>query len=72
MVNNTDNTGTVIVEIVVPLKNLSNFRMALEMLLINCEINLILTWLVNDITCKANRATIFAITGTKGYVPLIS
>ena len=46
--------------------------MALEMLLINCGINLILTWLVNDITCKANRATIFAITGTKGYVPLIS
>ena len=46
--------------------------MALEMLLINCEINLILTWLVNGITCKANRATIFVITDTKGYVPLIS
>ena len=46
--------------------------MALEMLLINCEINLILTWLVNDITCKSNRATIFVIIGTKGYVPLTS
>ena len=46
--------------------------MALEMLLINCEIKLILTWLVNGITCKANGATIFVITDTKGYVPLIS
>ena len=31
------------IEIAVPLKNLSNFWKALEMLLINCEINLILT-----------------------------
>ena len=32
------------VEIAVPLKYLSNFWRTLEMLLINCEINLILTW----------------------------
>ena len=36
--------GTKDVEIVVPLKYLSNFWRTLEMLLINCEINLILTW----------------------------
>ena len=32
------------VEIVVPLKYLSNFWRTLNMPLINCEINLILTW----------------------------
>ena len=32
------------VEIAVPLKCLSNFWRTREMLLINCEINLILTW----------------------------
>ena len=41
----TDDDGKIInVEIMVPLKYLSNFwRTLLEMLLINCEINLILT-----------------------------
>ena len=32
------------VEIIVPLKYLSNFWRTLEMPLINCEFNLILTW----------------------------
>ena len=32
------------VEIIVPLKYLSNFWRTLEMALINCEFNLILTW----------------------------
>ena len=32
------------VEIMVPLKYLSNFWRTLEMLLINCEVELILTW----------------------------
>ena len=32
------------VEIMVPLKYLSNFWRTLEMPLINCEVNLILTW----------------------------
>ena len=37
----TSNSGTKDVEIIVPLKYLSNFWTALEMLKINCEINLI-------------------------------
>ena len=32
------------VEIIVPLKYLSNFWRTLEMPLINCEVNLIITW----------------------------
>ena len=44
------------VEIVVPLKYLSNFWRTLDMPLINCEINLILTWTENCVlTSKAAR-----------------
>ena len=38
------NDGTKDVEIMVPLKYLSNFWRTLEIPLINCEVNLILTW----------------------------
>ena len=40
----TDNNGRKNVEIIVPLKYLSYFWGTLEMPLINCEINLNLTW----------------------------
>ena len=39
-----NNRNTKVVEIIVPLKYLSNFWRTLEMPLINCEVNLILTW----------------------------
>ena len=44
--NNNDGNivGRVDVEIMVPLKYLSNFWRTLEMPLINCEVELILTW----------------------------
>ena len=60
------------VEIMVPLKYLSNFCRTLETPLINCEINLILTWSENCIisNAAANQATTFAITDTKFYVPV--
>ena len=57
----------------VPLKYLSNFWRTLEMLLINCDVNLILTW---SSTCvivsaiNANQAATFIITDTKIYVPV--
>ena len=44
IVKKTGNNGTKDVEIIVPLKYLSNFWRTLEMPLINCEVNLILTW----------------------------
>ena len=44
------------VEIVVPLKHLDNFWRTLDISLINCEVNLILTWSENCvITSKARR-----------------
>ena len=42
------------VEIIVPLMYLSNFRRTLEMPLINCEVNLILTWSKD---CVINNST---------------
>ena len=47
-------------EIMAPLKCLSNFWKTLEMPLINCEINLILTWCTNCVivsTKAANQIT---------------
>ena len=43
----TDNDGTKYVEIMETLKYFSNFWKILEMSLINCDINLILTWSAN-------------------------
>ena len=43
----TSNDGTKDFELIVPLKHLSNFWGTLEILLISCEINLILTWFAN-------------------------
>ena len=47
MTDQTGNNGTKNVEIMVPIKYLSNFWRTLEMPLINCEVNLILTWSEN-------------------------
>ena len=47
-------------EIVVPLKHLSNFQRKLTMALINCEINLILTW---------SEKCVLTSKATRNYVP---
>ena len=59
----------------VPLKYLSNFWRTLEMPLINCEVNLILTWSSNCVlvaTNNQNQAATFEITDTKLYVPVVT
>ena len=58
-------------EIIVPLKNLSNFWKTLEMSLINCEVNLILTWSKDCVISSATGETKFKITETKLYVPVV-
>ena len=55
-----------------PLKHLGNFWWTLEMPLINCKINLALTWSANYIIAGVNRGTNFAITDTKLYVPAVT
>ena len=71
----TGDDGTKDVEIMVPLKYLSNFWRTLEMPLINCKVNLILTW---SSTCALvatniqNQNATFAITDTKLYVNVVT
>ena len=73
-------------KVVIPLKHLSNFWRALNIPLINCEVELILTWSKNcvlaDMTVRAaqggNPAIVaptgleFKITDTKLYVPVVT
>ena len=73
-------------EVVIPLKYLSNFRKSLNIPLINCEIELILTWSKNCILAdttvrdaEGDNTAIIAPTGleskitdTKLYVPVVS
>ena len=75
-------------ESVVPLKHLNNFWRTLNIPLINCEIELILTWYKNcalaDMTVRAARnnnntpvivapaGLEFKITDTKLYVPVVT
>ena len=71
----TGNDGTKDVEIIVPLKYLSNFWRTLEMPLINCEVNLILTWSSTCVIASviiANQAATFTITDTELYVPVVT
>ena len=59
----------------VQLKYISNFWRTLEMPLINCEVNLILTWSSNCVLIAnaiQNQAVTFAITDTKLYVPVVT
>ena len=60
------------VEIMVPLKYLSNFWRTLEMPLINCEVSLILRWSSTCVITDSNGAGTFAITDTKLYVPVVT
>ena len=60
------------VEIMVPLKYLSNFWRTLEMPLVNCKANLILTWSSTCFITNSTGAGTFKITDTKMYVPVVT
>ena len=55
----TDNNGRIAIEIMVPLKYLSNFWRALEMPFINCDVELILTWSTSFVMISTNFANHF-------------
>ena len=81
-----DNDSLTNAKVVIPLKHLSNFWRSLNIPLINCEVELILTWSKNcvlaDMTVRDaegdNPAIVaptgleFKITDTKLYVPVVS
>ena len=73
--NNGNIAGRVDVEIMVPLKYLSNFWRTLEIPLINCEVELILNWSANCViiyTNVNNQVPTFTITETNLYVPVVT
>ena len=75
IIGETRNGGFKDVEIIVPLKYLSNFWRTLEMPLINCDISLQLKWSKNCILVAgtaANQNPRFQINDTKPYVPLVT
>ena len=59
------------VKIAVPLKYLSNFWRSLEIPLVNCKIHLELNW-TKDYVMSTIADTIFKITNTKLYVPIVT
>ena len=71
--NNGNIAGRVDIEIMVPLKYLSNFWRTLEMPLINCELELILDWSASCVIIYinvANQVSTFTITERNLYVPV--
>ena len=71
----TENDGTKDVEVMVPLKYLINCWSTLEILLINCEINLDLNRSANCVTVSfnvPNEGLKFSKINTKFYVPVVT
>ena len=67
-----DDGNTKDVEIIVPLKYLSNFWRTLEMPLINFELNLILTWSKDCVITNSTGEGKFAIIERKLYVSVVT
>ena len=71
-VGNTENNGRKNgVKIAVPLKYLRNFWRSLEMLLINCKVEISLKWIEDCMLTVAESAT-FKITDAKLYIPIVT
>ena len=60
------------VNIAVPIKYLSNFWRLLEVPLINCKVQLSLSWDPNCVLSNLVGASTFAITDAKLYVPIVT
>ena len=60
------------VKIAVPLKYLSNVWRSLEMPLINCKVELLLKWDKNCILSSEDGNSVFSITDTNLYVPIVT
>ena len=64
------------IKLVVPLKYISNFFRSLEMPLVNCKVDLELTWtkdcVISSNNAAGNTVVSFKITDTKLYVPLVT
>ena len=72
-----DNDSLTNAKVVIPLKHFSNFWRGLNIPLINCEVELILTWSKNCVLADmaanvSSSGATFKITDTKLYVPVVT
>ena len=76
LISGTDDNNVNNVKLVVPLKYVSNFFISLEMPLVNCKIDLKLTWhkdcMISSVDPAAGQVVSFMITNTKLYVPVVT
>ena len=74
LIKGTDNNSVNNVKLVVPLKYVSNFFRSLEMPLINCKIDLELTWrkdcMISSANAAAGQVVSFMILDTNLYLPI--
>ena len=73
-INNTQLDNAEDIDVVTPMYNLIEYsnNLILKMSIINCEINLILTWSKKCVLSNDTKATTFVITDTKPYVPVVT
>ena len=69
--NTPANLNTIVVEIIVLLKYLTSFWKTLEMPLINCDVDLSLTWSKDCVITNSTGAGKFEIKETKLYVSVV-
>ena len=76
LISGTDDNNVNNVKLVVPLKYVSSFFRSLEMPLVNCKIDLELTWhkdcMISSVNAAAGQVVSFMITNTKLYVPVVT
>ena len=76
LISGTDDNNVNNVKLVVPLKYVSSFFRSSEMPLVNCKIDLELTWhkdfIISSVNAAAGQVVSFMITNTKFYVPVVT
>ena len=76
LIKGTDDNNVNNVKLAVPLKYVSKFFRSLEIPLVNCKIDLELTWhkdcMISSVNAAAGQVVSFMITNTKLYVPVVN
>ena len=76
LISGTDENNVINVKLAVSLKYVSSFFRSLEMPLVNCKIDLELTWhkdcMISSGNAAAGQVVSFMITNTKLYVPIVT
>ena len=76
LISGTDDNDVKKVKLVMPSKYINNFFRSLEMTLVNCKIDLELTWhkdcMISSANAAAGQVVSFMVTNTKLYVPIVT